>query len=282
MDAWASIEQSTLNWIKYHQKELRADVYSGLRDAVLGDRPENLNLAEHGCHIILPSSFQGGERHMQQLFQDSMALCRHYRKQDIFLTMTANPKWPEILEQLLLEAPPPAGANYQQRRQTAADRPDIVARVFELKKQALLKEIKDGLFGTVNDMVHTIEFQKRGLPHMHLLIFLDQPYKFFDGDDVNTLVSAQIPDPNLHPLLYNTVVNCMLHGPCGNDKSNAPCIIDGKCSKHYPKDFCPQTIYTENGYPQYTRPDNGRTVEKDGFVYDNRYVVPYNPYLSVK
>ena len=51
-----------------------------------------------------------------------MALCRHYRKQNIFLTITANPKWLEILEQLLLEAPPPAGANYQQRRQTAADR----------------------------------------------------------------------------------------------------------------------------------------------------------------
>ena len=68
VDAWASIEQSTLNWIKHYQKELQADVYSGLRDAVLGDRPENLNLAEHSCYIILLSSFQGGERHMQQLF----------------------------------------------------------------------------------------------------------------------------------------------------------------------------------------------------------------------
>ena len=72
---------------------------------------------------------------MQQLFQNSMAICRAFRKPDIFLTMTANPKWPEILEQLLWKAQPLAGANYQRRQQTASDRPDIVARVFELKKK---------------------------------------------------------------------------------------------------------------------------------------------------
>ena len=30
VDAWASVEQSTLNWVRFHQKELRADVYSGI------------------------------------------------------------------------------------------------------------------------------------------------------------------------------------------------------------------------------------------------------------
>ncbi len=49
------------------------------------------------------------------------------------------------------------------------DQPDIVAKVFQLKKEALLEEIKKGgIFGKVRAMVHTIEFQKRGLPHMHL------------------------------------------------------------------------------------------------------------------
>lgn len=37
VDAWASTEQSALNWARIHQKELRADVYSGLRDAAVGD-----------------------------------------------------------------------------------------------------------------------------------------------------------------------------------------------------------------------------------------------------
>jgi len=59
-------------------------------------------------------------------------------------------------------------------------------------------------------------------------------------------------------------------------------MVDGKCSKKYPKEFCEQTVFTENGYPQYAQPNNGCTVEKNGFTYDNRHVVPYNPYLSAK
>ncbi|KAF8801157.1 hypothetical protein BYT27DRAFT_7047348, partial [Phlegmacium glaucopus] len=180
VDAWAAVEQSTLNWIKHHQKDLRAEVYSGLRDAVLGDRDNNINLAEHGRRIILPSSFIGSEHHMMQLFQDSMAICRAFRKPDIFLTMTANPNWPEIQDQLLEEVPPPAGANRWRRKQKASDHPDIVACVFEEKKKALVKDIDDGAFGKVLAMVYTIEFQKRGLPHMHLLLFLHPDDKIHD------------------------------------------------------------------------------------------------------
>ena len=100
----------------------------------------------------------GSERHMNQLFQDSMAICRGFNKLDIFLTMTANPNWPEIQDQLLWEVLPAPGSRYRRRKQTASDCPDIVARVFEQKKNALLKEIHDGLFGRVVAMVHTIEF----------------------------------------------------------------------------------------------------------------------------
>ena len=87
--------------MKSTEKELRADVYSGLRDAALGDMDNNINLAEHGTQIILPSSFVGSERYMNQLFRDSMAICCAFNKPDIFLTMTANPNWPEIQDQLL-------------------------------------------------------------------------------------------------------------------------------------------------------------------------------------
>jgi len=38
VDAWASTEQNNINWVRTHQKDLRAEVYSGLRDAALGDQ----------------------------------------------------------------------------------------------------------------------------------------------------------------------------------------------------------------------------------------------------
>ena len=76
VDAWASIEQSLLNWIRHHQKELR--------DAAVGDTNQNLDLSNHGQRIIVPSTHIGSERYMNQLFQDSMAICRAFKKPDIF------------------------------------------------------------------------------------------------------------------------------------------------------------------------------------------------------
>jgi len=275
VDAWASTEQSELNWIRHHQKELRSDVYQDIRNAVNND--ENADAAQRGKHVILPSTHLGSPRHMYQLFQDSMAICHHCRKPDLFLTMTTNPKWPEITDALLRD-PTPEG-----KRQEPSDRPDIVARVFVQKMEQLLKDVRGGLFGKVAGMVYTVEFQKRGLPHMHLLIFLQQQDKIRNPKDVNDIVSAQIPDPVAHPLLYETVTKHMVHGPCGPGHESAPCMVDKVCSKHYPKQFEPETLFGRSGYPEYARPDNGRSfVDRRGHLHDNRDIVPHNPYLSAK
>ena len=275
VDAWASTEQSELNWIRHHQKELRSDVYHDIRNAVNND--ENADAAQRGKRVILPSTHLGSPCHMYQLFQDSMAICRHCRKPDLFLTMTTNPKWPEITDALLRD-PTPDG-----KRQEPSDRPDIVARVFVQKMEQLLKDVREGLFGKVAGMVYTVEFQKRGLPHMHLLIFLDQQDKIRNPKDVDDIVSAQIPDPVAHPLLYETVTKHMVHGPCGLEHPSAPCMVDKACSKRYPKQFEPETLFGHSGYPEYARPDNGRSFEdRRGHVHDNRDIVPHNPYLTAK
>ncbi|KNZ78075.1 hypothetical protein J132_02265 [Termitomyces sp. J132] len=195
VDAWASTEQTKLNWVQHNQKKIRAEVYQGVVDAAAGD--EEVTPQSH-C-VILPSSHTGSEQQMQQLFQDSMAICRHFGKPDLFLTMTANPKWSEI-EEALLKEPAVNG-----KEQTAADQPDIVARVFELKKNAVVKEIKEGLFGSCVAYVHTIKFQKRGLPHMHILIFFHHHLRIKDAPDVDSIVSTQIPDPVAQPQLYQVL-----------------------------------------------------------------------------
>jgi len=50
--------------------------------------------------------------------------------------MTADPNWREIQENLFVWP--------NRQKQTASDRPNIVVHVFEEKKNALLKEIKNG------------------------------------------------------------------------------------------------------------------------------------------
>ena len=123
--------------------DCRSELYSGLVDAVhAGDHLENVG------QVILPSSYIGGSRHMFQLYQDSIALGRAFGRPDLFFTITADPNAPEIKDSLL-------------PGQTAQDRPDLVARVFQEKAHKILKAIDDGFFGKCRGHVYTIEFQKR-------------------------------------------------------------------------------------------------------------------------
>lgn len=197
MDAWASTEQNRLTYFRLNQNTLRAELYKDLTDCI----SEGVEPLQIGRRMILPSSFTGSARNMFEIYQDSMAITRYNQHPDIFLTMTANPKWPEISKELL-------------PGQNALDRPDLVARVFELKRKALMKEIKDkNIFGKKVAHVFTIEFQKRGLPHMHALLFLDSQSKIKTCAQVDNVVSAEFPDPTNDPTLFQTILSCMVHGP---------------------------------------------------------------------
>jgi len=45
-----------------------------------------------GKRVVLPSSYVGGDRFMQQLYQDSMAIVRHFGKPSLFITFYLKPK----------------------------------------------------------------------------------------------------------------------------------------------------------------------------------------------
>jgi hypothetical protein len=85
--------------------------------------------------------------------------------------------------------------------------------------------------------MYTIEFQKRGLPHAHLLVFLHSSCKYPTPNDINKIISAEIPDPKTDPELYNLVKTHMMHGPCGESYTGSPCMQTGKCSKWFPKKY---------------------------------------------
>lgn len=129
--------------------------------------------------------------------------------------------------------------------------------------------------------VYTIEFQKRGLPHAHILLFLEDCDKIRTAEQIDQFISAEIPDQNLDPHLFKVVKNFMVHGPCGKEFPNAPCMKKKKeCNKRYPKKFTQATEIDIEGYPTYRRRNNGRTIEvKDGVFVDNRSIVPYNATL---
>jgi hypothetical protein len=235
VDAYACTKQNHLKFIRENQRQLRCDLYNGLQNALnAGDILEN----DVGQKMILPSSFQGSERAMGQLYQDAMARVYKFGKPDLFITFTCNPKSKEITNMFLLG-------------QTAKDRPELVTRVFNLKFDALLKDIKDGVLGNVIAKIWVIKIQKRGLPHTHILLILNEASKLRIVEDYNSMVSAEISDPIRHPEAYETVTLCMVHGPCGPNFFNTQCMEQGKCKKRYPRSFSEETCCDVDGYPKY-------------------------------
>ncbi|WVZ96161.1 hypothetical protein U9M48_041832, partial [Paspalum notatum var. saurae] len=129
--------------------------------------------------------------------------------------------------------------------------------------------------------VYTIEFQKRGLPHVHIIIWLAKEGPL-DTSKIDSIISAQLPDPTIDPIGYEAVSSFMVHGPCGALNNSSVCMSKGKCSKFYPKQFCEQTTILENGFVQYARPNNGLVVTKNNVHIDNTFIVPHNVDLVVK
>ena len=115
-----------------------------------------------------------------------------------------------------------------------------------------------------------IEFQKRGLPHAHILIILDEDSKPRNSDDYDRIVSAELPDKTLYPAAYETVTKCMLHGPCGKLNPKSPCMVDGVCTKLYPKPFIESTRENIDGYPEYRRRENG--ISHPVTIYNKKFI----------
>nr|XP_027122232.1 uncharacterized protein LOC113739192 [Coffea arabica] len=248
----------------HRQNNIRSEILQGVLDSV---SVGHTAASKVGRKVILPASFIGGPRDMRRRYLDAMALVQKYGKPDIFLTMTCNPAWKEIQENL----------KYHEKPQ---DRPDLLARVFRAKFEMLKAEILNKqIFGEVSACVYVIEFQKRGFPHAHLLLILKLGHKLLNPESYDKVVCAELPDKDRYPHLYSLVVKHMIHGPCGAMDTSCPCMRDGTCKNRYPKSFCSQTTHGEDTYPCYRRRDNGKRVKVRRFTLDNRWVVPYNPYL---
>ena len=105
--------------------------------------------------------------------------------------------------------------------------------------------------------MYSIEWQKRRLPHPHILVWLKDKIR---PDQIDSIISAELPDPQYDCCPLKVIAKNMIHGPCSSLNPGAPCMKDGKCTEKYPRNFLDQTQTGEDGHPLYRR----RSPENDG------------------
>ena len=149
--------------------------------------------------------------------------------------------------------------------QTAYNRPDITNRVFKAKKDALIHNLRNGKYFNSKTayILCVIEFQHRGLPHVHIV------YRLENGPDHNDLqtcidfidqfLSTTMPiiDENSseEDILYAKLVRENMIHKCFVGPNGCKDEETGECKRHF--DGLPN-IYTyldEKKYPKYKRPN---------------------------
>jgi hypothetical protein len=200
--------------------------------------------------------------------------------------MTCNPEWPEIKAAANLC---PAGGN-----QTGW-RTDLHSRVFKLKLDALLKDLRtDNVFGKHVGHIYVVEWQKRGLPHAHILLILSDNDAPMTPSHIDRIVSAELPPPDLNPELFDLVKKHNIHR-CKASECEGGGLT--RCNKNFPALYCDATETAADGYPLYRRKapavmsaDDQRryvhvargTAHQGVFHATNAHVIPYSPYLTLK
>jgi len=125
-EGYTMIKSERLSYVRNNQKKLRVDKFCCLQQSSDAGNTEGLS---QGKRIILPSTFVGSPRYMDQLYFDGIAICSHVGFPNLFITFTCNPNWPEI-HRLLTPL-----------NLTAIDRPKIIFRIFKLKYEQMLSDL---------------------------------------------------------------------------------------------------------------------------------------------
>ena len=283
VDLQAGIESERIRWHVNNQQTVRRLRVNGLEDALSNE--DLIQEHEPGTKTYLSASLTYSPRWYKGKCQDAIALVQAYSKPSLFITMTCNPNWPEIQNEI-------------QRDNTELDKTFLITKVFNQKLQKLLDLlVEKNILGKVIAHCYTVEFQKRGLPHAHILLWLSTEDAPHDAETIDKIISAEIPDRDVNPELHRIITRHNIHGPCGARNPTSPCMESDAnghtcCTKKFPKPFCAQTTISDHNYPQYTRrsPANGgREAEipfrigEHGRTWhaNNGDVVPYNAVLSL-
>jgi hypothetical protein len=173
-----------------------------------------------------------------------------YGPPSIFLTLScAEYEAPDIIEYLRMVNDVPASYN---NGTLCAEDPVSVSRQFSYKFKTFLKDliIKGKILGEVSMYYWKKEYQARGAPHYHMMLWIkgapmvgkDPPEKVLEW--IEQRMTCAIPDSNLSPELHRLVQRYQLH-KCNNyckRRRKVGNTYITRCRFNFPRPACESSI----------------------------------------
>lgn len=172
LDVFTATEEERLDYIE-HTVNARIAARSEIMESIEAEG------GPQPGRVYLPDSFTNSPRQMRKLIDDGLATVSTLNKPTFFITVTCNTRWPEFLA---LHTP-----DYN-----PSDDPVMVSRVFHAKLSKILEFIRryPKFQGLIYEM-YVVEFQKRGLPHAHIVIKTN--WEPQTPEEVDEVLSAEMP-----------------------------------------------------------------------------------------
>ena len=145
-----------------------------------------------GEKVIQPSSFVGSTDYFAEHYEDALAIVCCLGPPDFFTTATCNPYYPEFKEAASIKFDD--NSTIEQPLQDY--HPYLITRITKLKFDTIINDIdKEHITGKLAAYVYTIEFQKRGLPHVHLLLIMTPQDQIHNPVEIDDFISGEFQIP---------------------------------------------------------------------------------------
>ena len=224
-------------------------------------------------YIPAPASLDGSSLKQQDYVDNALHVTAVNGSPSFLITMTLDVNHPDITENL-------------GEGQTANTRPDVTAMVAHRAFERLLYFVHGGMFGENLTTTATVEWQARGLPHLHLIVTNERQDRVLQAADADRFTTCEAPDDNDD--LLNLVARFMQHkhkaGECCeaedlNETTGELHDKNARCKQGFPRPLAAYTHEVDEGGELLLRCRGRRVEAPNGLVAYDRMTTEYNPAL---
>ena len=217
--------------------------------------------------IVLLFTHVDDFRYMKIKKQNVFALIRIFDKFIFFIIFICNSNWKKIKRDLFVDV-------------FAINRSNFVARVFQLKLKKFMKNFtKNHVLNETKTHIYVIEFQKRNLFHVHILIIAN-----FENDvnskNVDKIVKTIIFDSKKNRKFYDLIFKHMIHKNCLKN-ANVVCHDEkNNCIKYFFKSLCEKIDL--NDFSNYSKLTRFVMSFIENTSWNNTWMMLYNSWILKK
>src|SRR5271154_5268824 len=226
--------------------------------AACGKKVQGQNGIVEDVHLYI-KNLRGSGAYWRTALSELIAQIRCLGPPTYFVTFSCNDvNWLDMRKALLIaDGRPdedPRNLDMIATQRLIEDYPVIVSRHFMVRVNALMKLIRndDDIFGgRLTDFWWRVEFQNRGSPHLHMVVWIDSHLSFDTEEGILQLekvCTCELPTDDLE--LYDLVKKCQIHRHSHTCTKNYTAT---NCRFSFPRQVCTETCIVAHSSDDFIR-----------------------------